>query len=285
MSRMKRIEHYVGNNGLPLSSAARMAFVHLKDVTFFKRNRPIFNNLSFSVEKGKIIAVMGPSGSGKTTLLKMIAGQIRPDSGSVHFLGEAIYQLSREALYSLRKKMSMLFQSGSLFTDLTLFENVAFPLREHTRLPESLIRVVVLMKLEAVGLRGAAQLMPSQLSGGMARRGALARAMVLDPELIMFDEPFAGQDPITTNVLMQLIQSLNDAMGITCIVVSHDIQELLSIADYAYLLSEGKMLAEGTPEALMNASDPFITQFIEGLIDGPVPFHYPAAPYEASLLC
>lgn len=219
---------------------------------------------------------MGPSGIGKTTLLKLIGGQLPPDSGTIMFGGQNIPALSRSKLYEARKRMSMLFQSGALFTDMTVFENVAYPLREHTELSEALIKTIVLLKLEAVGLRGAADLMPSSLSGGMARRAALARAIALDPELIMYDEPFVGQDPITMGVLVSLIRNLNQALGLTSIVVSHDVPEVMSIADQVYLLANGKIIASGSPQSLRDNPDPRVSQFLKGHADGPVPFRYPA---------
>ncbi len=219
---------------------------------------------------------MGPSGIGKTTLLRLIGGQIYPEQGEIWFDGDNIPSLSRKKLYQARKKMSMLFQSGALFTDLNVFDNVAFPLREHTELSEELIRTMVLLKLEAVGLRGAAELMPSELSGGMARRAALARAIALDPDLIMYDEPFVGQDPITMGVLVELISNLNRALGLTSIVVSHDVPEVMSIADWVYLMADGKIIAFGTPQELIDNPDPRVKQFLQGEADGPVPFRFPA---------
>ena len=227
---------------------------------------------------------MGPSGIGKTTLLRLMGGQILPDSGDIWFDGDNIPKLSRSALYQSRKKMSMLFQSGALFTDMNVFENVAFPLREHTNLPEALIHTTVMMKLEAVGLRGAANLMPSELSGGMARRAALARAIALDPDLIMFDEPFVGQDPITMGVLVKLIDELNHALGVTCVVVSHDVPEVLSIADYAYIIAEQKIIAQGSAKELQENPDRQVRQFLDGIADGPVPFRFPAGNYQDDLL-
>ncbi|NMT93046.1 phospholipid ABC transporter ATP-binding protein MlaF, partial [Vibrio alginolyticus] len=239
-------------------------------------NRTIFDGIDLHVPEGKVTAIMGPSGIGKTTLLRLIGGQLYPEQGEIWFDGDNIPTLSRKKLYNARKKMSMLFQSGALFTDLNVFDNVAFPLREHTNLSEDLIRTMVLLKLEAVGLRGAAQLMPSELSGGMARRAALARAIALDPDLIMFDEPFVGQDPITMGVLVELIKDLNQALGLTSIVVSHDVPEVMSIADWVYLLADGKIIAFGTPEELSQNPDPRVQQFLQGDADGPVPFRFPA---------
>ncbi|MBD1555469.1 phospholipid ABC transporter ATP-binding protein MlaF [Vibrio sp. S9_S30] len=251
--------------------------VTIQNLTFYRGTRKIFDDVTLSVPKGKITAIMGPSGIGKTTLLRLIGGQIHPNSGDVLFDGENIPRLSRHALYEARKKMSMLFQSGALFTDMNVFDNVAYPLREHTELTEEIIRSIVLLKLEAVGLRGAAKLMPNELSGGMARRAALARAIALDPELIMYDEPFVGQDPITMGVLVKLIRNLNQALNLTSIVVSHDVPEVMSIADHAYILANGKIIANGTPEELMANPDPNVQQFLTGMADGPVPFQYPAS--------
>ncbi|GAB2669302.1 phospholipid ABC transporter ATP-binding protein MlaF [Vibrio panuliri] len=257
--------------------------VTLKDVTFSRGDRTIFDHVNLHVPKGKVTAIMGPSGIGKTTLLRLIGGQLAPDSGSVLFDALDIPKLSRRKLYQVRKKMSMLFQSGALFTDLNVFDNVAFPLREHTELDETLIHTLVLLKLEAVGLRGAAQLMPSELSGGMARRAALARAIALDPELIMYDEPFVGQDPITMGVLVELIRNLNQALGVTSIVVSHDVPEVMSIADWVYILANGKVIACGTPQELRDNPDPQVQQFLLGDADGPVPFRFPAKPIAEDL--
>lgn len=257
--------------------------VTVKNMTFSRSSRKIFDDVTLHVPKGKVTAIMGPSGIGKTTLLRLIGGQIYPEQGEIWFDGHDIPTLSRSKLYQQRKKMSMLFQSGALFTDLTVFDNVAFPLREHTDLDEALIRTLVLLKLEAVGLRGAAKLMPSELSGGMARRAALARAIALDPDLIMYDEPFVGQDPMTMGVLVELIRNLNQALGVTSIVVSHDVPEVMSIADHAYILANGKVIASGTPDELTSHSDPQVQQFLQGKADGPVPFRYPAEPLTKEL--
>ncbi len=257
--------------------------VTIKNLTFSRSGRKIFDDVSLSVPQGKITAIMGPSGIGKTTLLRLIGGQLFPEKGEIWFDKQNIPMLSRKKLYQARKKMSMLFQSGALFTDLNVFDNVAFPLREHTQLDESLIKTLVLLKLEAVGLRGAALLMPSELSGGMARRAALARAIALDPELIMYDEPFVGQDPITMGVLVELIRNLNQALGVTSIVVSHDVPEVMSIADWVYLLADGKVIAKGTPNDLYQNSDPRVQQFLQGEADGPVPFRFPAQSLEKDL--
>ncbi|MBK5071491.1 phospholipid ABC transporter ATP-binding protein MlaF [Budviciaceae bacterium CWB-B4] len=265
-----------------IKSAANL--VEVRDMSFSRNGRPIFQDINLTVPRGKVTAIMGPSGIGKTTLLRLIGGQLAPDSGDIIFDGDNIPTLSRRHLYEVRKKMSMLFQSGALFTDFTVFDNVAYPLREHTKLPEELLHSTVLMKLEAVGLRGAANLMPAELSGGMARRAALARAIALEPELIMFDEPFVGQDPITMGVLVKLIDELNHSLGITCIVVSHDVPEVLSIADYAYIVAEHRVIAEGTPDELRANPDPRARQFLDGVADGPVPFRFPAGDYKTELL-
>ncbi|TCT17321.1 phospholipid/cholesterol/gamma-HCH transport system ATP-binding protein [Bibersteinia trehalosi] len=257
--------------------------VEVKNLTFKRGERVIYDNLNLKVKKGKITAIMGPSGIGKTTLLRLIGGQLIPDAGDILFDGESVAKASNSKLYQLRQRMGMLFQSGALFTDLSTFDNVAYPIREHTRLSESLIRKLVLMKLEAVGLRGAAQLMPSELSGGMARRAALARAIALDPDLIMYDEPFSGQDPISMGVIVDLIKKLNQALNLTSIVVSHDVDEVLSIADYAYIVADKRIIAEGTSEALLASKDPQVVQFLAGKADGPVQFHYPAADYTEEL--
>lgn len=258
--------------------------VEVHGVSFSRGNRQIFDDISLTVPEGKVTAIMGPSGIGKTTLLRLIGGQLQPDSGEIWFRDENIPQLSRTKLYEVRKKMSMLFQSGALFTDLTVYENVAWPLREHTQLPAPLLHSTVMMKLEAVGLRGAAQLKPAELSGGMARRVALARAIALEPDLIMFDEPFVGQDPITMGVLVKLIDELNHSLGVTCVVVSHDVPEVLSIADRAYIVAGQKIIAQGTTPELQQNPDPRVRQFLDGTADGPVPFRYAAGDYLADLL-
>lgn len=260
------------------------SLVTVRGLSFHRGERAIFQNVDLEIQRGKITAIMGPSGAGKTTLLRLIGGQIRPDAGRIEVDGACVHQLGRKELYQLRKRMSMLFQSGALFTDLTVFENVAFPLREHTRLPERLIRTVVLTKLQAVGLRGAARLMPAELSGGMARRVALARAMVLDPDLLLYDEPFSGLDPISMGMIMRLIKANNDILGVTSILVSHDVEEISQIADYCFVMSGGKVIGEGTPAELRRTDSPLIRQFMSGSADGPVPFHYPAPPYRDELL-
>ena len=258
--------------------------VEIRDMTFARGDRKIYDQVSIKIPRGKITAIMGPSGTGKTTLLRLIGGQLKPDAGQVLVEGRDIPTISRSELFSVRSRMGMLFQSGALFTDLSVFENVAFPLRVHTDLSESMIRDLVLMKLQAVGLRGAHDLMPSELSSGMARRAALARAIALDPDLVMYDEPFAGQDPIAMGVLVNLIRKLSEALGHTSVVVSHDIQETLSIADYVYLISDSQVVAHGTPDQLKEEANPKVKQFIEGLPDGPVPFHFPAPDYQDELL-
>lgn len=266
------------NNSIKLDN-----LVEIHDMSFYRGARPIYKNMNLTVPKGKVTAIMGPSGIGKTTLLKLIGGQLKPQSGTILFDGENIPSLSRSKLYQVRKRMSMLFQSGALFTDLTVFENVAYPIREHLDLPEPILRNLVLMKLQSVGLRGAAELMPSELSGGMARRAALARAIALDPDLIMFDEPFAGQDPISMGVIVKLIAEINQSLGLTCIVVTHDVNEVLSIADYVYIIAEKHIIAGGTAEEIRQNNDPRVKQFLDGLADGPVPFHYPAEDYKTDL--
>ncbi|HOB60537.1 MAG TPA: ATP-binding cassette domain-containing protein [Candidatus Competibacteraceae bacterium] len=257
--------------------------ITVRGLTFYRGDRAIFRDVDLDIQRGKVTAIMGPSGAGKTTLLRLIGGQIRPHAGRIEVDGACVHELGRRELYQLRKRMSMLFQSGALFTDLSVFDNVAFPLREHTRLSEALIRILVLMKLEAVGLRGARDLMPSELSGGMARRAALARSIALDPMMIMYDEPFSGQDPITMGVLIKLIRTLNDALGLTSIIVSHDVKETASIADYIYLLSEGSIVDHGSPQALERSRSAWVEQFLHALPDGPMSFHYPAAAYAQDL--
>jgi phospholipid/cholesterol/gamma-HCH transport system ATP-binding protein len=258
--------------------------IDIQQLSFSRGERAIYNSIDLKVPRGKITAIMGPSGTGKTTLLKLIGGQLKPDSGSIFIDNQNIPTLSRSELFSVRERMGMLFQSGALFTDMSVFENVAFPIRVHTDLPNDMIRDIVLMKLQAVGLRGAHELMPSELSGGMARRVALARAISLDPDIVMYDEPFTGQDPIAMGVLVNLIRHLNDSLGHTSIIVSHDIQETLGIADYIYLIADASVIAHGTPEELQSVESPQVKQFMHGLPDGPVPFHFPAPDYGADLL-
>ncbi|MEL4440912.1 phospholipid ABC transporter ATP-binding protein MlaF [Shewanella algae] len=258
--------------------------VEVNNLGFSRGSRVIYEQISLTIPRGKVTAIMGPSGIGKTTLLKLIGGQLTPDHGQVLFDGQDIHKLGRHELFEARKRMSMLFQSGALFTDMNVFDNVAFALREHSGLPEAIIRRIVLMKLEAVGLRGAAQLMPSELSGGMQRRAALARAIALEPEMVLYDEPFAGQDPISMGVLVKLIKELSDALSLTSVVVSHDVSEVLSIADYVYVIADKRIIAQGTPAELKQADNPQLRQFIDGMPDGPVPFHYPAQDYQKELL-
>jgi phospholipid/cholesterol/gamma-HCH transport system ATP-binding protein len=258
--------------------------VDIQNLTFKRDERVIYDDISLSIPKGKVTAIMGPSGIGKTTLLRLIGGQLRPNAGKILFDGQNIPTLSRSALYEARKRMSMLFQSGALFTDMSVYDNIAFPMREHSLLSESLIEKMVLMKLEVVGLRGARNLAPGELSGGMARRVALARAIALDPELILYDEPFAGQDPISMGVIVRLIKDLNEALGLTSVVVSHDVTEVMSIADYIYIIAEKKIIGHGTPSEISKQTSPLVQQFIKGEADGPVPFHFPAASYQDELL-
>jgi len=257
--------------------------VEINNLTFAYGKRAILKGINMVMPRGKVVAVMGLSGCGKTTTLRLIGGSLKPTAGSVKVAGHEVAELDREGLYRLRRKMGMLFQFGALFTDLSVFENVAFQMREQTDLPESVVRDLVLMKLDAVGLRGAHSLMPSELSGGMARRVALARAVALDPMLIMYDEPFAGLDPISLSVIGNLIRRLNDALGATSIVVTHDIQESLKIVDYVYFMSDGVVVAEGTAEEIKASTLPYVHQFVWGEIDGPVSFHYPRAPYSQDL--
>ncbi|MCW4151630.1 ATP-binding cassette domain-containing protein [Halomonas sp. 18H] len=259
-------------------------FVEVEGLHYARGDTSIFRGIDMAILPNKMTAIMGPSGTGKTTLLKLIGGQLSPDAGRVLIDGEDVHRLSRKALFSLRRRMGMLFQSGALFSDLDVYENVAFPLRVHTDLPESMIRDLVLLKLQAVGLRGARELTPAELSGGMARRVALARALALDPELILYDEPFVGQDPISMGVLVQLIRRLNDALGLTAIVVSHDIKETLSIADHVYVIADGQVMAHGTPDSLDVEQDARVRQFVHGEPDGPVPFHYPGPAFHADLM-
>ena len=257
--------------------------VDVDSVAFSYGRRPILEGISMKVPRGKLVAIMGGSGHGKTTLLRLIAGQIRPGRGAVRIGGEVVHELDREGLYRLRRRMSMLFQFGALFTDMTVFENVAFPLREHTALQEDVIHDLVMLKLQAVGLRGAAQLMPAELSGGMARRVALARCIALDPQLILYDEPFTGLDPISFGVIERLIRELNDSLGATSVIVTHDVQEALGVVDYVYFMAAGRVIAEGTPDEIRGSREPFVHQFVNGELEGPVPFHYPAPEYSAEL--
>lgn len=257
--------------------------VDIRDLHFGYNQRPILSGLTMAFPRGKVVAVMGGSGSGKTTVLRLIGGQIRAQSGGVQVEGKDVAGLDQKGLYQLRRRMGMLFQHGALFTDLSVFDNVAFPLREHTRLPEAMIRDLVLMKLHAVGLSNAARLKPAEISGGMARRVALARAIALDPQLIMYDEPFAGLDPISMGMTANLIRKLNDALGSTSILVSHDVHESFLIADYVYFLSQGRIVAHGTPQQMRDSDDAFVQQFVNAQPDGPVPFHYPGRSIDEQL--
>ncbi len=256
------------------------AFLEIRDLTFGYSRRVILDDVTLKFGRGQVVAIMGGSGMGKTTLLKLIGGLLKPQKGEIIFDGEPIHTADLARLYAIRRRMGMLFQFGALFTDLSVFDNVAFPLREQTNLDEETIRDLVLMKLDAVGLRGAARLMPSDISGGMARRVALARAIALDPDLIMYDEPFAGLDPISMGVTAQLIRSLNDALGATAIIVTHDVAETFAIADYVYMVNAGRISAEGTPAQLSASDDPYVRQFLDAQPDGPVRFHYPADPID-----
>ncbi|MES9843179.1 MAG: ABC transporter ATP-binding protein [Candidatus Sedimenticola sp. PURPLELP] len=251
--------------------------IKIRGLKFFRGSRAIFDGVDIDIQRGRVTAIMGPSGTGKTTLLKLIGGQLRPHAGTIQVDGQDVHSLGTRDLYRLRMRMGMLFQSGALLTDISVYDNVAYPLREHTGLPKEMIRKIVLLKLEAVGLRGARDLMPSELSGGMARRVALARAMVLDPMMIMYDEPFTGQDPISMGVLVKLIRALNDASRLTSVVVSHDVHETAAIADEIYVIAHGKVMEHGAPEQMMDSGQEWTRQFMHGLADGPVHFHYPAA--------
>jgi phospholipid/cholesterol/gamma-HCH transport system ATP-binding protein len=260
------------------------SLVEITDLSFAYDDRPILNGINMEIPRGKVVAIMGGSGCGKTTLLRLIGGQLKPTRGKVLVEGRAVDRMGHDELYALRRRMGMLFQFGALFTDISVFDNVAYQMREHTDLPEELIRDMTLMKLNAVGLRGAHNLMPGELSGGMARRVALARAIALDPMLIMYDEPFTGLDPISLGVIGQLIRKLNDALGATSIMVTHDIHESLLIVDYIFFMSGGRVVAQGTPDEIRASKDPFVHQFVCAEADGPVPFHYPASPFDKDLL-
>jgi phospholipid/cholesterol/gamma-HCH transport system ATP-binding protein len=258
--------------------------IEIENLDYSRGQKQIFKGLSLSITRGQVTAIMGPSGTGKTTLLNLITRQILPDRGRILVDGVDIAALNQEELYRLRRRFGMLFQQGALLTDMSVFENVAFPLREHTNLPDRLIRHIVLTKLHAVGLRGAADLMPSQLSGGMARRVALARAMVMDPDIVIYDEPFVGLDPISMGVIVRLVRKMNDALDITSIIVSHDVQEIATVADCSYLISDGKVAASGSPDELSNTPSELVRQFMHGMADGPVAFHYQAPNYAEQLL-
>jgi phospholipid/cholesterol/gamma-HCH transport system ATP-binding protein len=258
--------------------------VEINNVAFgYDRARPVLRDLTLSIPRGSVVGIMGQSGCGKTTLLRIIAAQFLPTQGTARVLGDVTSQLDRDGLYHMRRRMGMLFQFGALFTDMSVYENVAFPLHEHTAVPEDLVRDLVMLKLQAVGLRGAAQLMPAELSGGMARRVALARSIALDPQLILYDEPFTGLDPISFGVIVRLIRELNDSLGATSIIVTHDVQEALGVVDYVYFMAAGEIIAQGTPDEIRHSGEPFVHQFVNGERDGPVPFHYPAPDYAAEL--
>ena len=268
---------------MPPSAVSSEPIVAIRDLAFAYGDRSIFRKLDLTIPRGKVVGIMGASGSGKSTLMRLIGGQISPSQGEVKVMGQVVHALSRNELFELRKRMGMQFQQGGLFTDLSVFENMAFQMREKTDLPEDMINDLVLMKLHAVGLRGAAQLMPAELSGGMARRVGLARAIALDPTLMMYDEPFAGLDPISCNVIGNLIRELNDALGLTSILVSYDAQEALKVVDYVYFISDGVVVAHGTRDEVRRSDDPFVHQFINARPDGPVAFHYPADDYRKDL--
>jgi phospholipid/cholesterol/gamma-HCH transport system ATP-binding protein len=258
--------------------------IEIRGLDYSLGQRQIFKGLDIEIQRGKITAIMGPSGVGKTTLLRLITRQAVPDHGHIFVDGKDIAKLNQSQLYALRRQMGMLFQNGALLTDYSVFENVAFPLREHTKLPNRLIRHIVLTKLHAVGLRGAADMMPRELSGGMARRVALARAMVMDPDILIYDEPFVGLDPISMGVIVRLVRKMNDALGITSIIVSHDVQEISTVADKSYVISHGKVAGSGSPDELHNTSSELVRQFMHGMADGPVAFHYSAPDYAEQLL-
>lgn len=269
---------------LPDSEVPDEPLVEIRDLNFTYDSRPVLTGINMVIPRGKVVAIMGQSGCGKTTTLRLVGGQLRPSSGAVRVGGQVVHELDDAGLYALRRRMGMLFQFGALFTDMSVYDNVAFQMREHTNLPEELIHDLVLMKLHAVGLRGAHRLMPSELSGGMARRVALARAIALDPMLIMYDEPFAGLDPISLSIVGELIRTLNAALGASSIIVTHDVQESLKIVDYVYFVSAGKIVAEGTADEIRHSTLPYVHQFVWGEADGPVPFQYPARPYGEELM-
>jgi phospholipid/cholesterol/gamma-HCH transport system ATP-binding protein len=265
-------------------SASADAIVELRNVSFaYDPAMPVLRDINMSMRRGTVVGIMGQSGCGKTTTLRIIMGALRPTGGEARVLGAPMAELAHDALYAVRRKMGMLFQFGALFTDMSVFENVAFPLREHAALPEELLHDLVMMKLNAVGLRGAAHLRPTELSGGMARRVALARSIALDPQLILYDEPFTGLDPISFGVIARLIRELNDSLGATSIIVTHDVQEALGVVDYVYFMAAGRVIAEGTPEQIRRSHEPFVNQFVNGSAEGPVPFHNPAPDYRADL--
>jgi len=271
---------------VPQSSPASdlSSIVEIRNVSFgYDPARPVLRDISLAIPRGSVVGIMGQSGCGKTTTLRIIMGAYRPSAGSASVLGHDVATLDGDGLYAMRRKMGMLFQFGALFTDLSVFENVAFPLREHLDLPDDLLQDLVMMKLHAVGLRGAAHLMPTELSGGMARRVALARSIALDPQLMLYDEPFTGLDPISFGVIVRLIRELNDSLGATSVIVTHDVQEALDVVDYVYFMADGKVIAQGSPDEIRGSAEPFVNQFVNGKIEGPVPFHYPAPAYGADL--
>ena len=268
----------------PPASATLTNIVEIRNVSFgYDAARPVLREVTLDIPRGSVVGIMGQSGCGKTTLLRIIMGAYLPSAGSARVLGRATGELDGAGLYAMRRRMGMLFQFGALFTDLSIFENVAFPLREHLRLPEELVQDLVMMKLHAVGLRGAAHLMPTELSGGMARRVALARSIALDPQLMLYDEPFTGLDPISFGVIVRLIRELNDSLGATSVIVTHDVQEALDVVDYVYFMAAGKVIAQGSPDEIRESHEPFVNQFVNGKLEGPVAFHYPAPPYDADL--
>jgi len=273
--------HALQNTGFAFVSNEPL--VKISDLNFTYDRRPVLSGINMTIPRGKVVAIMGQSGCGKTTTLRLIGGQLKPTQGEVRVAGRAMHELDSAELYAMRRRMGMLFQFGALFTDISVFDNVAFQMREHTDLTEAMIRDLVLLKLNAVGLRGAQDLMPSELSGGMARRVALARAMALDPLLMLYDEPFTGLDPITMGVIGQLIRKLNDALGGSSIIVTHDVQESLHIVDYIYFMADGKVVAEGTPDEIRASDKAYVHQFVWGEMDGPVPFQYPSAPYREQI--
>ena len=268
----------------PPASAQLTNVVELRNVSFgYDPARPVLRDISLSIPRGSVVGIMGQSGCGKTTTLRIIMGAYRPSAGAANVLGHDVAPLDTAGLYAMRRKMGMLFQFGALFTDMSVFENVAFPLREHLHLPEELVQDLVMMKLHAVGLRGAAHLMPTELSGGMARRVALARSIALDPQLMLYDEPFTGLDPISFGVIVRLIRELNDSLGATSVIVTHDVQEALDVVDYVWFMAAGRVIAQGTPDEIRASGEPFVNQFVNGKLEGPVPFHYPAPQYDADL--
>jgi len=274
--------HAFANQRIP-AFVSNEPLVKISDLNFTYDRRPVLTGINMTIPRGKVVAIMGQSGCGKTTTLRLIGGQLKPSQGEVRFGGQVMHELDADGLYAMRRRMGMLFQFGALFTDISVFNNVAFQMREHTDLSEDMIRDLVLLKLNAVGLRGAQNLMPSELSGGMARRVALARAIALDPLLMMYDEPFTGLDPITMGIIGQLIRKLNDALGGSSIIVTHDVQESLQIVDYVYFMADGKVVAEGTPDEIRASDKAYVHQFVWGEMDGPVPFQYPSAPYREQI--